>query len=166
MRTVYHIIAFLVGGLFIFSGLIKINDPVGTQIKLEEYFEVFTQDFGPFFHFFVPYALPIAVAMCVLEVVLGVALWVGFRPRLTRWSLLALIVFFTFLTFYSAYFNKVTDCGCFGDAIKLTPWQSFGKDVVLTGLILGLMALAPARASERTRPRPSPVGGVLTGLAI
>jgi len=54
----------------------------------------------------------------------------------TIWVLLGIILFFSFLTFYSAYFNKVTDCGCFGDAIKLTPWQSFSKDIILLTLIL------------------------------
>jgi hypothetical protein len=69
-------------------------------------------------------------------VLLGVALLLGFWKKITVWLLFAMIIFFTFLTFYSAYFNKVTDCGCFGDAIPLTPWQSFGKDVLLTVLIL------------------------------
>ena len=160
MKAVNKIIIFLVGGLFIFSGLIKINDPVGTQIKMEEYFEVFASDFGSIFHVFIPYALPIAVIMCVMEVVLGVALWAGFRPKLTRWALLSLIVFFTFLTFYSAYFNKVTDCGCFGDAIKLTPWQSFGKDIVLTVLILWLF-FQPEAKNQRN----AAVGSWLTGVA-
>jgi hypothetical protein len=72
----------------------------------------------------------------IFEVVLGVFLLMGYNKRFTLWSLLLMILFFTFLTFYSAYFNKVTDCGCFGDAIKLTPWESFTKDVVLLGLIL------------------------------
>jgi uncharacterized membrane protein YphA (DoxX/SURF4 family) len=161
MKTVHRIVVFLVGALFVFSGLIKLNDPVGTQIKLEEYFEVFAQDFGAFFQVFAPFALPMAVAMCVLEVVLGVALLVGFRPKLTRWLLLGLIVFFTFLTFYSAYYNKVTDCGCFGDAVKLTPWQSFGKDVVLTVLITSLFAWP-----ERPAGRPGTVGAWLTGVAL
>jgi hypothetical protein len=122
---------FFVGGLFIFSGLIKVNDPVGTQIKLEEYFEVFAQDFGSFFHFFIPWSLEIGLIMIVLELALGVAILFFYRMEKTTWVLLALMVFFTFLTFYSAYFNKVTDCGCFGDAIKLTPWESFSKDMVL-----------------------------------
>lgn len=122
---------FFVGGLFIFSGLIKLNDPVGTKIKLEEYFEVFAQDFGSFFHWFVPYALEIGMLLIVLELVLGVAVLIYYRMRLTSVILLLLMVFFTFLTFYSAYFNKVTDCGCFGDAIKLTPWESFTKDIIL-----------------------------------
>lgn len=122
---------FLVGGLFIFSGLIKLNDPVGTKIKLEEYFEVFAQDFGSFFHWFVPYALEIGMFLIVLELVLGVAVLIYYRMHQTTLVLLALMVFFTFLTFYSAYFDKVTDCGCFGDAIKLTPWESFSKDIIL-----------------------------------
>ena len=122
---------FFVGGLLIFSGLIKLNDPIGTQIKMEEYFEVFAEDFGSFFHYFIPWALEIAMIMIVLEVVLGVAILLFWRMNLTAWLLLLMMTFFTFLTFYSAYFNKVTDCGCFGDAIKLTPWESFSKDVVL-----------------------------------
>lgn len=121
----------LVAGLFIFSGLIKLNDPVGMAIKLEEYFEVFATDLGSFFHVFVPYALPIAVFIIVLEVLLGVALMLNYKMVQTTILLLLLIMFFTGLTFYSAYFNKVTDCGCFGDAIKLTPWESFFKDAVL-----------------------------------
>lgn len=128
----------IVGGLFIFSGLIKLNDPVGTAIKLEEYFHVFSQDFGSFFEWLTPAALPIGFFLVVLEVVLGLAVLLHYRMRWTAPALLALVVFFTFLTFYSAYFNKVTDCGCFGDAIKLTPWESFWKDVVLMVLVLHL----------------------------
>lgn len=135
MRIIYEIARYLVGGLFIFSGLIKVNDPVGTAIKLEEYFDVFAYDFAPFFEWFVPAALFLSVVLSVLEIVLGVALIVGFKMRITAWALLGLIIFFTFLTFYSAYFNKVTDCGCFGDAIKLTPWESFTKDIILLVLI-------------------------------
>ncbi len=127
-----------VGGLFIFSGLIKLNDPVGTQIKMEEYFEVFAQDFGSVFHAFIPWALEIGMIMIVLELVLGVAILIHYRMAQTTWVLLALMVFFTFLTFYSAYFNKVTDCGCFGDAIKLTPWESFWKDIILMVFVLHL----------------------------
>ena len=129
---------FFVGGLFIFSGLIKLNDPIGTKIKMEEYFEVFAEDFGSFFHYLVPYALGIGLIIVVLEVVLGVAVLVQYRMNLTTKLLLGLMVFFTFLTFYSAYYNKVTDCGCFGDAIKLTPWESFTKDVILMIPVLHL----------------------------
>ncbi len=136
MKILVFIARAFVGGLFIFSGIIKINDPVGTAIKMEEYFQVFSTDIAEFFLVFVPYALPIAVFLSVLEVVLGVAVLIWYRIRLTSWILLLLIIFFTFLTFYSAYFNKVTDCGCFGDAIVLTPWESFSKDIVLLILIV------------------------------
>lgn len=135
MNIIKEFARYAVGALFIFSGIIKVNDPVGTAIKLEEYFQVFAADIAPFFEWFVPAALFLSVVLSVLEVVLGVALIVGYRMRITAWILLAMIVFFTFLTFYSAYFNKVTDCGCFGDAIKLTPWQSFNKDIILLVLI-------------------------------
>jgi len=139
MKILAQISRVIVGLLFIFSGLIKLNDPVGTQYKLEEYFEVFATDLPQFHDFFmalVPLALYFSVFLCTAEVVLGIALLVGYKPRTTAWSLLLIIVFFTFLTFYSAYFNKVTDCGCFGAAIKLTPWTSFGKDLFLLALIL------------------------------
>src|SRR5690554_865659 len=129
------LIRLIVGGLFIFSGLIKVNDPVGTSIKFEEYFDVFSYDIAPFFGYLKEVSLTLAVVLVVLEVVLGVMLILGVRLRLTVILLSLMILFFTFLTFYSAYFNKVTDCGCFGDAIKLTPWQSFYKDVFLLVLI-------------------------------
>lgn len=127
-----------VGGLFIFSGLIKINDPVGTKIKLEEYFEVFSSDFGSFFEFFIPFALPIGMLLIILELVLGVAVLLNYKMKWSMNIMLSLMIFFTFLTFYSAYFNKVTDCGCFGDAIPLTPWQSFYKDVILMVFVMHL----------------------------
>lgn len=118
------------GLLFIFSGLIKANDPTGFGYKLEEYFHVFGT------HYLNDYATAIAVAVCGLEILLGVLLLLGFWRRTVAWGLLLLILFFTFLTFYSAFFEVVTSCGCFGDAIPLTPWQSFGKDIVLLLLIL------------------------------
>jgi hypothetical protein len=137
-RIVDEVSRYLVGGLFIFSGLIKLNDPIGTRIKMEEYFEVFAEDFGSFFEYFIPYALEIGMIMIVLEVVIGVAVLIYYKMEITTKIMLALMIFFTFLTFYSAYFNKVTDCGCFGDAIKLTPWQSFSKDLFLMVFILHL----------------------------
>ncbi|MDO8315968.1 MAG: DoxX family protein [Flavobacterium sp.] len=121
-----------VGILFIISGLIKLNDPIGFSYKLAEYFS------EPFFNMpiFIPFALGIALFLVILEVVLGIMLLIGYKTKFTIWSLLILIVLFTFLTFYSAYFNVVKDCGCFGDALKLTPWQSFTKDIVLLFFIL------------------------------
>ncbi|TCS90447.1 putative membrane protein YphA (DoxX/SURF4 family) [Anseongella ginsenosidimutans] len=130
MRLLTWICRIPVGLLFIFSGLIKANDPMGFGFKLEEYFVVFGIEWLS------PLAVSLSILICSLEIVLGVAVLLGARIRLTAWGLLLLILFFTWLTFYSAWFNKVTDCGCFGDAIKLTPWQSFTKDLILLALIL------------------------------
>ncbi len=120
----------LVGVLFIFSGLIKANDPLGFSYKLQEYFEVFH------ITFLNGIAVWLAIFLCALEMFFGFALLIGARGKQVAWGLLLLIIFFSFLTFYSAYFKVVQTCGCFGDAIVLTPWQSFSKDLILLLLIL------------------------------
>lgn len=119
----------LVAVLFIFSGLIKANDPIGFSYKLVEYFDVFG------LHFLNNLSVGIAILICSLEIILGALLLLGFWSRRVIWGLLLLIVFFTFLTFYSAFFEVVTSCGCFGDAIPLSPWESFIKDCILLVLI-------------------------------
>jgi len=137
MRQVTRLCWALLGILFIFSGLIKLNDPVGTAYKLEEYFEVFSSDVPALSWLFDPLhnaSRFLSVALSALEVILGVSLLLRFLLRQTLYALAALLIFFTFLTFYSAAFNKVTDCGCFGDFIKLKPWTSFFKDLFLLGL--------------------------------
>lgn len=134
MKVLVALSRILVGVLFIFSGFIKLNDPIGFSYKLQEYFSPDVLNI-PFLE---PYALVISIFVVVFEVVLGVFLLVGYKPKFTVWSLLLMIVFFTFLTFYAAYFEKVKDCGCFGDFLKLKPWESFGKDVILLVLILVL----------------------------
>lgn len=137
MKYIVNISRILVSVLFIISGLIKLNDPLGFSYKLQEYFGADVLNL-PFLE---PYALGISFFVVVFEVVLGVFLLIGYKPKFTIWSLLLMIVFFSFLTFYSAYFEKVADCGCFGDAFKdligrtLKPWESFKKDVVLLVLI-------------------------------
>ncbi|WP_299362814.1 BT_3928 family protein [Winogradskyella sp.] len=135
MKYLVQISRIFVGVLFIISGFIKLNDPLGFSYKLQEYFgaDVLNMEF------LIPYALLISVFVVVFEVVLGVFLLIGYLPKFTVYSLLAMIVFFTFLTFYSAYFDKVKDCGCFGDALKLTPWESFAKDIILLVFILVLV---------------------------
>ena len=134
MKILIYITRFIVGVLFVFSGFVKLVDPIGSQYKFEEYFSESVLNIP----FLIPYALPFAIFLIITEIVLGVALLVGWKPKFTIRSLLIMVVFFLFLTGYSAYYDKVTDCGCFGDAIKLTPWQTFYKDVVLTVLIFFL----------------------------
>ncbi|SMG42390.1 BT_3928 family protein [Sphingobacterium psychroaquaticum] len=132
---------FFVGLLFIFSGFIKANDPTGFGYKLQEYFHVFHMDFLN------DYSTWIAVIICGFEIIMGVFLLLGLYRKTVAWGLLLLIIFFTFLTFYSAFFEVVTSCGCFGDAIPLTPWQSFIKDLVLLVFILVIF-----KYHERIKP--------------
>src|SRR5690606_14945011 len=129
-HTMLWIARIFVGVLFIFSGLIKLNDPLGFSYKLEEYFEVF--------HIVAlnPLAIYISIFLCALEVILGVFLFAGISMKKVSWGLLILVLFFTFLTFYSAAFDVVKSCGCFGDAIPLTPWESFTKDLILLAFII------------------------------
>lgn len=152
MKYLVHLSRIIVGILFIISGLIKLNDPIGFSFKLEEYFSEGVLNLPAL----VPFALAIAVFVVVFEVVLGVALLLGFKPKWTMWSLLLMIVFFTFLTFYSAYFNKVTDCGCFGDALKLTPWESFTKDVILLFFIL-ILFFNQKKINPLLKPMPNAI---------
>lgn len=136
-----HISRIAVGGLFIFSGFIKANDPLGFSYKLEEYFEVFKADSGlGIFESFAHIALPLAILLCVSEMALGFMLLVGYKRNLTLGLLFVQIAFFTFLTFYSACYNKVNTCGCFGDFLVLKPWTSFWKDVALLILITLLIS--------------------------
>lgn len=123
----------LVGIEFIFSGFVKVVDPYGTGLKLQEYFEVFAQDipaFASLFGLLSQSSQGLSLLFCAGEFILGFALLASFRLHITAWVVLAMMGFFTFLTFYSAFFNKVTDCGCFGDFLKLKPWHSFWKDII------------------------------------
>ena len=125
----------IVGVLFIFSGMVKADDPIGFGYKLDEYWDAFHTPFLS------PFSLSLASFMCILEVSLGIALLLGFRMKLTSWLLLLLSLFFTFLTAFAAITGSPKECGCFGDAISLTAWQTFFKDVVLTGLVFVIFYL-------------------------
>jgi len=123
-----------VGAFFIFSGFIKIVDPLGTSYKIAEYFN----EFGGIFKQMESSSIIFGNIMLIAEVVLGIMLIIGALPRLTTWLLLLIIIAFTFLTGYTAITNKVTDCGCFGDFLKLKPIYSFYKDIFLSILIIYL----------------------------
>ena len=129
---------YFVALLFLFSGFVKIVDPIGTGIKMEKYFLIFSENIAGFFEYFIPFGLSFAVIIICLEMILGLALLFNYRMKLTAWSLVALIGVFTVLTFYTAITGDPKDCGCFGDFMKLTPWQSFSKDLVLSVFIGGI----------------------------
>lgn len=135
MNILVQISRIIVGALFIFSGFVKLVDPIGSQYKFQEYFSEGVLNM----EFLVPYALPFAILLIIAEILLGVMILIGYKPKFTVWSLFFITLIFLFLTWYSAYYNKVTDCGCFGDAIKLTPWETFYKNVILIALILLLV---------------------------
>ena len=133
MKNLLWLIRWIVGLLFIFSGLIKVNDPIGLSYKMQEFFEVWG------LHGFNDYTLFLSVAMNSFEVLAGVAIIIGWKMEWFSWLLLLLIIFFTFLTGYALFSGKIKTCGCFGDCIPLTAAQSFYKDLVLLVLILFLV---------------------------
>jgi uncharacterized membrane protein YphA (DoxX/SURF4 family)/peroxiredoxin len=132
LKIITQVSRIIVGALFIFSGFVKLVDPIGSQYKFQEYFSEPVLDM----EFLIPYTLLFAIVLIVAEILLGVMILIGYKSKFTVWSLLLLSTVFLFLTWYSAFYNKVTDCGCFGDAIKLTPWETFYKNVILIALII------------------------------
>ena len=134
MKIALWIARLVVGITFVFSGFVKLIDPLGSAYKFEEYFAEGVLDLP----FLIPYALIFSIVLILFELLLGVAIIIGFKPVWTSASLVILTGVFLFLTWYSAYYDKVTDCGCFGDAITLTPWETFYKNIVLIVLVLFL----------------------------
>lgn len=125
MKTILTVSRLIAGLVFVFSGFVKAIDPMGSAIKFEEYFLAFNLDFLDLA------ALPLAILLSSAELMIGLNLLAKIRIRLTAWLLLIFMSFFTVLTFILALYNPVSDCGCFGDAIKLTNWQTFFKNVIL-----------------------------------
>ncbi len=141
MKTVIHLIRYFVAIFFVFSGVVKAIDPTGTAIKMKEYFEVFQEYIpmlDPLWVLMSEYSLAFSLFIIILEIILGVGLWLGIFYEAMILMLLAMIVFFTFLTGFTTFTGKVTDCGCFGDFMKLKPIETFMKDVVLSVLLLFL----------------------------
>ena len=130
MKWIANISRILVGMIFVFSGFVKGVDPLGTAYRLEDYFVAFNWEF------FIPLALFFSILLCSLEFVIGVMLLLNLRMKITSWLLLAMMLFFTLLTLNDALYNPVPDCGCFGDAIKLTNWQTFYKNLFLLPLAI------------------------------
>lgn len=139
----------LVGILFIFSGLIKANDPLGLSYKMQEFFDVWNLSALD------AWTLGFSVIMIVFEILAGVAVILGWRMRLFAWMLLLLIIFFSFLTGYAVISGKIRECGCFGNCIPLQAMGSFIKDLILFLLIAILFIFRkeintriPARACQ------------------
>lgn len=133
MQNFLKFLRWTVGILFIFSGLIKANDPLGLSYKMQEFFDVWGLSF------FNDYTLGLSLLMNLLEIVTGIALLIKYPYKQTLWLLLGLIIFFSFLTGYALFSGKIKTCGCFGDCIPLTPKTSFIKDIILFLAIMILL---------------------------
>jgi uncharacterized membrane protein YphA (DoxX/SURF4 family) len=125
MKILANISRLFVGIVFIFSGFVKGVDPLGFTYRLEDYFIAFNIES------LMPLALVLTILLCTVEFTIGIMLLLNLKIKLASWLLLLMMLFFTLLTFNDAINNPVPDCGCFGDAIKLTNWQTFYKNVVL-----------------------------------
>jgi uncharacterized membrane protein YphA (DoxX/SURF4 family) len=138
MKTLSFICRILLGSLFVFSGAVKLNDPYGTAYMLVEYFEVFSADFTPLFHYLIPFSIHLSVLICAFELLLGIAILLQYEMSKTIWVALLMTLFFTFLTFYSYYFDKVKECGCFGTVLPMTPKESFYKNIATLVVLMVL----------------------------
>jgi uncharacterized membrane protein YphA (DoxX/SURF4 family) len=137
------VIRIMVGGLFIFSGLVKANDPKGLAYKMAEFFEAWAVKdniLPDLMHWLNDYVLEFAILMIVLEIIAGLAIILGYRFRLFSWFILLLTLFFTFLTAYVLFSGNIKACGCFGDCIPLTPTETFTKDIILL-ILIGILLL-------------------------
>jgi len=132
MKILVNVCRVIVGVLFIFSGLIKANDPIGLSYKMQEFFDLWKMSSLN------GITLTLSVHMITFEIIAGVALLLGWQKKRVSWLLLLLIVFFTFLTGYAYLSGKFSNCGCFGDCIPISSKTSFLKDIVLLVLILFL----------------------------
>ncbi|MCF0172982.1 MAG: hypothetical protein HUJ91_04545 [Bacteroidales bacterium] len=125
MRITASICRVIVGLTFAVSGFLKLLAPVGTSLIVSEYFGAFGLDFLQ------NAAFPCGVLLALTEFLLGISALLRLKERIMAWPLLILVSIFTLLTLYLAVFNPIADCGCFGEAVHLTNWQTFGKNLIL-----------------------------------
>jgi uncharacterized membrane protein YphA (DoxX/SURF4 family) len=133
MKIIRYLSRIIVGIVFIFSGFVKAVDPLGTAYKFQDYFQAFNLEFLR------SLALPLAILLITIEFIAGFSVLTGLRLKTGIWGVLLLMLVFTPLTFILALANPVSDCGCFGDAIHLTTWQTFWKNIVLLVFVIFLI---------------------------
>lgn len=132
MKILRIVSRIIIGLVFIFSGIVKAVDPLGSAYKFHDYFVAFNISFLDWL------SLPLAIILCTAEFISGFSVLTGLRQKTGIWGVLILMVIFTPLTFILALTNPVSDCGCFGDAVHLTNWQTFWKNIVLIAMAVVL----------------------------
>ncbi|MBK9450313.1 MAG: DoxX family protein [Bacteroidetes bacterium] len=164
-----NVLSKAVAGLFLISGFVKLQDPIGFGYKLDDYWYFF-HGLASFFpaDTMKTFSVPIAAFVSVFEVALGFALITGYKMRATAWMLLLIMMFFTLLTGLAAFTGKLQDCGCFGDALKLEPMQTFGKDLLLMipGIVIWLHRKRIHPYYRRPMPAFASIGSFILGAAL
>ncbi len=130
MKIIRNAARIIIGLVFIFSGFVKGVDPLGTVYRMEDYFQAFGMPWAS------QYALYLTIFLCMVEFTVGISLLFNLWIKGTAFVLLPMLTFFTVLTFFDAMYNIVPDCGCFGDALKLTNVQTFLKNLVLMVVVM------------------------------
>ncbi len=143
MKTIILISRYLLAAVFLFSGFVKGVDPLGTAYKIDDYLLAYQMDWA------LSLSLVISFGLIALELSLGVMLLFNLLPKFTRLTMTVLMIFFTIVTFYDALYNPVSDCGCFGDALVLTNWQTFYKNIIIDIFIVGLFLIPLVKINLR-----------------
>jgi len=146
-KSLYHFSRIFVGVVFTFSGFVKAVDPMGTAIKFGDYF-----NYAFNLPELVSLSLPLSLIMCALELTIGILFLINLLPKVSAWLGVLLMLAFTPLTLYLAVANPVSDCGCFGDAIKLSNWQTFWKNIVID-FFLAVVFILKRKFPPKTLPK-------------
>lgn len=134
-NPIFHISRIFIGLIFVFSGFVKAVDPLGSTYKFQDYFNAFG---GAWTHLS-QFAFVLTIALSTIELVIGLNLIFAIKTRFTALATVAFMLIMTALTLYIALKNPVSDCGCFGDALVITNWQTFGKNIVIDLVLIALL---------------------------
>ncbi|MBR1627389.1 MAG: hypothetical protein IJ681_09630 [Bacteroidales bacterium] len=150
-NIINHVLRFLFGGVFIFSGFVKAVDPMGTAYKIEEYMGVF--GFEWLLNAIPSVPVVLSVFLCCMEFLIGITVLLHIYNKVNKWVATAFMLFFTVTTLIDALTNNVSDCGCFGDAVKLTNWQTFFKNIALDILLVGIFLTDENKPQQFKNPK-------------